>query len=611
MKLKNLLTVSLLFAGASAMAQTTLSVIEQVNVNGSQQAFKDNSKTVAYTTANNSIWYLGCYDLSKVKSIDVVAGMVSGTDNDNVVVPQLNLAFVDYDAQTVVDAAFLSTNSGTIRSAQKMIARIEAVTEPAESAAEGHRYPGAKFTVDANGVTADTETYNGTVTLNAANSKALQKTDGVVELFVWGTAQKRRIAIDEVTIHFVDEVGGEGELSDTSNAVQDTYWRLNNKNNQANNATAEVRSDWTEADGAVTYKNDFIAAFEFAVIPEALNATVKSAVLRIVSNCAKGSNEMNVYAYPYEWADNNVYENQTENIAAARATDPIATFTAKAVNNSRSLTDTGYDFTDISVWTNYIDVTNYVRLLSDTRLSVLVAAQRSATNVKKFYTVNAADVLAGNAQVTVPAADLVPQLTVVYEVAGKELVYVSTDRYRTFVSQQAVTIPYGVKAFVVPAYDNTENGYCAYIAGLEDGVIPANTGVILQSVVPATYSFNYTETDITVPENLLVAGTGASVASGFVFGVTDGVPGFTAIAAETVVPSSEAYLDFTVDGVAQMGVADIADRKPTAIEGIATDKPTVKGIYTLQGIRLQSIDRPGIYVIDGKKVVVTEPSLYR
>jgi len=130
MKLKNLLTVSLLFAGASAMAQTTLSVIEQVNVNGSQQAFKDNSKTVAYTTANNSIWYLGCYDLSKVKSIDVVAGMVSGTDNDNVVVPQLNLAFVDYDAQTVVDAAFLSTNSGTIRSAQKMIARIEAVTPP-------------------------------------------------------------------------------------------------------------------------------------------------------------------------------------------------------------------------------------------------------------------------------------------------------------------------------------------------------------------------------------------------------------------------------------------------------------------------------------------------
>ena len=93
--------------------------------------------------------------------------------------------------------------------------------------------------------------------------------------------------------------------------------------------------------------------------------------------------------------------------------------------------------------------------------------------------------------------------------------------------------------------------------------------------------------------------------------MTDGVPGFTAIAAETVVPASEAYLDFTVDGVAQMGVADIADRKPTAIEGIATDKPTVKGIYTLQGIRLQSIDRPGIYVIDGKKVVVTEPSLYR
>ena len=35
----------------------------------------------------------------------------------------------------------------------------------------------------------------------------------------------------------------------------------------------------------------------------------------------------------------------------------------------------------------------------------------------------------------------------------------------------------------------------------------------------------------------------------------------------------------------------------------------VKGIYTLTGLRINSITSPGLYIIDGKKVVVSNPHM--
>ena len=36
----------------------------------------------------------------------------------------------------------------------------------------------------------------------------------------------------------------------------------------------------------------------------------------------------------------------------------------------------------------------------------------------------------------------------------------------------------------------------------------------------------------------------------------------------------------------------------------ATTPPTVRGIYTLQGQRIERANTPGIYIIDGKKVII-------
>lgn len=604
--------------GFASMAQTALTVKDQINVKGGTQAYADGSKTVAYTTANNSVWYLGSYDLSQIKSIEVTAGMVSGKVNDVMTAPQLKFAYRDCVDGISVDAAYLDTNSGDIRSAKKLLAQIEAVTEPTDHATEGHKYPGAKFTITAADVTVDAESYEGTVTLNSDASKHLQKTSGVVELFVYATAQSRRVTIDNVTIHFAGEVSGEGEQTATILAVKDTQWRMGNTNNNAKAASVEVRSDWSETDGVRTYKNDFVAAYEFLVPAAVLNATVKSATLRLVTERAKGANEMDVFAYPYEWADNQVYADQAENIAQAREAAPVATFTAKCFNTTKCVTDE-YDFTDISVWTNHIDLTEYVRSSTDGRVSLLIASQRSSGNQKMFYTSEATDVLAGKIT-TVPASDLVPQLTIVYEVAGKELVSVSTEKYRSYASPKAVSVPNGITAYTVSAcapynasgvstYAESVD-YCAQLDPIQSGVIPANTGVILLAKVPAEYSFAYASDEAAVENNLLKVSDGSEVSSGYTFGVTDGVPMFSPISSPTVIPAGEVYLDFAADDVRNMYVIEGSNDKPTAVASVKAETPVVKGIYNLQGMKLNSINEPGIYIIDGKKIAVSNPSLY-
>ena len=58
---------SLMTAWADA---STVTVKDQPTVNGETVKYADGSKTVAYTSANNAIWYLGDVDIAKLKSIE-------------------------------------------------------------------------------------------------------------------------------------------------------------------------------------------------------------------------------------------------------------------------------------------------------------------------------------------------------------------------------------------------------------------------------------------------------------------------------------------------------------------------------------------------------------
>ncbi len=160
-----------------------------------------NTRAVAYTTNNTSIWYLGNYDLSKLDKITMRLGLVAGGDT----LPQVKLAYMPLDGSEI-DADYINTNSGAIRSSNNMVALIEGKTEPAANAADGHKYLGALYEITPESVAISADdtysTYPGGTASLGANLTPLNttKADGEVALFVYATAQSRRAAIDYVLI---------------------------------------------------------------------------------------------------------------------------------------------------------------------------------------------------------------------------------------------------------------------------------------------------------------------------------------------------------------------------------------------------------------------------
>ena len=178
----------------------TITVKDQPTVNGGTAAYADDSKTVATTNANNAIWYLCDVDMAQLKSIEVKgAAFVSAVINEVETMPELKIAFMPVGDETTVDTDYMSTNSGTIRGASRLLAKIVANTVPT-TMADGKtavNYPGADFLVTS--TVAQTGTYDGTVTMGECTG--ITKTSEKVHLFVYGTAQSRRLAIDQIVVN--------------------------------------------------------------------------------------------------------------------------------------------------------------------------------------------------------------------------------------------------------------------------------------------------------------------------------------------------------------------------------------------------------------------------
>ena len=47
-----------------------------------------------------------------------------------------------------------------------------------------------------------------------------------------------------------------------------------------------------------------------------------------------------------------------------------------------------------------------------------------------------------------------------------------------------------------------------------------------------------------------------------------------------------------------------ATKCPTSIENIVVENAAVKGIFDMQGRKIDAITAPGLYIVDGKKVLV-------
>ncbi|MBR3877806.1 MAG: chitobiase/beta-hexosaminidase C-terminal domain-containing protein [Bacteroidaceae bacterium] len=180
---------------------------------------------------------------------------------------------------------------------------------------------------------------------------------------------------------------------------------------------------------------------------------------------------------------------------------------------------------------------------------------------------------------------------------------VSAAGWATLCLNYDAEIPAGVTCYAVSAVD----GEYATLAEVE-GVIPANTGVIVEAEA-GNYTFEVaTEAGSDVANELIGTIVNTYITKeAYVLGIVDGKVGLYKAAmaggawlnnankaylpASAVPNKSVAFYGFDWDGT-------------TGIEQITDNREQSTAIYDLTGRRVEAITAPGIYVVNGKKILV-------
>ncbi len=177
----------------------------------------------------------------------------------------------------------------------------------------------------------------------------------------------------------------------------------------------------------------------------------------------------------------------------------------------------------------------------------------------------------------------------------EETVTIGSAGYTTYVTKSAVQIPSDIEAFTVDAITSK-----SVALGVVEKV-PAGTPIILKGEGTYTLPFINSADAEDVSSNLLKAGPFAGDGATIYALAKKDVVGFYPVAEGVTVPAGKAYIG--VEGEAPvkgyLALGDEAD----AINNIAVEAAN-GAIYNIAGQKMESIKNGGLYIVNGKKVVV-------
>ena len=191
---------------------------------------------------------------------------------------------------------------------------------------------------------------------------------------------------------------------------------------------------------------------------------------------------------------------------------------------------------------------------------------------------------------------------------------ISEQGIGTFYANAATTIPEGVTAYVATTEPEMEEGETVLtMTQIEDGIIPAKTGVVIRGTAD-TYNFFYaaedgaTETEGNMLRGYAGAAEFKNVAltedvTSYVLTVKKGNAGFFKKDADFKVYNHKAYLNVPTTDVASLSIRFAGNGDTTGIDNATiVDGNATPVIYDLSGRHVEKATK-GVYIVNGKKVI--------